>query len=604
MSYDRSTITGKATILTTLLGVFVLFLGLVVELPHSNKVARADSATTSVTVLNTPPTWTIDAQETPESSTSSPTNSGSAVTWTAVANDSSNDDYYLLICKTVATPTANANAAPTCSGGISNLWAVSARTASNATATVATTTTEGFAESNVWAAYICDHNVSSACNSTVKQGSGSGASPFNVNHRPTFTVFSVSSSISPGGTVSWSSTSSDSDVVTSNDTVQLFVCRANDFTGSACGAGGTWCQSGASSTDPYCQYTTANPYPDAYYAAYGYIIDNHGHAASAGAQGSQQRMTVNNAAPSITAASISLLDTDDTGPLTLTSPGGQTSGFEVRYTVTDQNSCQTASSTSEVTSGYVNVYRSGVTSNGCDQSSEYNANNCYPGLATTTLWALSCTASSTSCLGNTDSDVIWSCTFPLWYLAESTDGTGIATDPPNFAQNWIASAVGFDDNSASSSKVDGTVGTELNSFLAYDVATTTISYGGLQPGQQNDPIDRTTDLQAVGNVGLDQTLYGADMCPTYPTCTGNATSTIFVNNQRYGTSSIAYASATTLLANPGATLNIRVQKTTATATPQTKNTYWGIAVPGTITLSGDYFGVNTLIGVTSPSASW
>jgi hypothetical protein len=477
---------------------------------------------------------------------------------------------------------------------------------SGATATVATATTEGFVEKNDWTGYICDHNSNSQCNAVAKQGTSTpGPSPFYVNHRPVFSVFQVTSAVNPGGVVSWSSTSSDSDVTGSADTVQLFVCKASDFTGSACGAGGTWCQSGASSTNPYCTITTSNPYQDGLYQARGYVIDGHSFQATAGAQGSSSRMTINNVAPSITAASISLLDTDGSGPLLLTNPGGETTGYRVQFTVTDQNSCVNASSTDEITLGYTNVYRSGVTSAGCDTAGEYNSNNCYTGLASSALWGASCVSNGTStCLGVSDSDETWTCTFPLWYLAESTDGSGLSTDPLYFAQNWLASARVNDDNLSSSTLVESTSGTELNSFLAYTVSTTSISYGGLQPGQSVDPVSKITDLQSVGNVGLDETLYGSDMCPTYPTCSGNATSTITVGNQKYASSSVSYASATALLSNPGANFLVHVNKSTATTTPATKNTYWGITVPGTITLSGDYFGVNTLIGITSPSASW
>jgi hypothetical protein len=602
MTYDRSKITGKISLLTTFLGVGVLALGLLVDIPHANKVAQADTATTSVTVLNTPPQWVMMALEVPESSTSSPTNSGTAVNWQAVADDSSGDDYYLIVCKTSAAPTANNLAAPECAGGSTNRWVRTGRIVTNATATASYTTQESDPETNNWYAFVCDHNANSYCNLTYSQGTGTGTSPFKVNHRPTFSAYSVTSAINPGGVVGWSATSSDPDVL-AGDTVQLFVCKGQTFTGSDCGASGTWCSSGASSTDPFCLFFASSTYPDAYYSAYGYIRDNYGHLPSGGQQGTNQRMTVNNVTPSIAAASVSLLDTDDTGPLILTVPGTTTPNFEVRFTVTDQNSCRTASSTDEIVESFTNVYRSGITSTGCDTSGEYNANNCYPGSINYGTWNLNCTASSTSCLGTSDADLIIQCTFPLWFYTESTDGTGVSTDPIYFAQNWLASAEAADNNGASSTLVESSAGSELVSFLAYDVATTSISYGGLQPGQSVDPVSKITDLQSVGNVGLDQTLYGTDMCPTYPTCTGNATSTIFVNNQKYASSTLAYASASTLLTNPGAEFEINVRKST-TSVPEFKNTYWGITVPGTITLSGDYIGQNTLIGITGESAAW
>jgi len=602
MAYDKDVIAGKISLLTTFLGVGVLVVGVLVDLPRANRVANANVATTSVTVLNTPPQWVVLATENPESSTSSPTNSGSNVTWQAVAFDSSGDDYYLLICKTSATPTANNLAAPECAGGSSNRWARSGRVASNATATVTYTAQESDPETNNWYGFICDHNATSFCDATYSQGTGTGTSPFKVNHRPTFTAFAVTSPVDPGGVVSWSSTSSDPDTL-AGDPVYLYVCKAQDFNGTSCGAGGTWCSSGASSTNPFCSFVPNVPYPDGYYSAFGYIRDPYNHVPSGGQQGTNQRMTINNIAPTIASSSVSLLDTDETGPLNLTVPGTTTPGFKVQFTVTDQNSCRTASSTDELRNFLVNVYRSGITQAGCDSAGEYNPNNCYPGSINYGTWNLSCTASSTTCLGTSDPDQVITCTFPLWFHAESTDGTGLPTDPIYFAQNWLASAQAADDNGASSTLVESSVGNELNSFLAYNVSTTSISYGGLQPGQSVDPVSKITDLQATGNVGLNQTLYGSDMCPTYPTCSGNATSTIFVNNQKYATSTLSYAAAVALLPNPGATLDIQVRKST-TSVPAFKYTYWGILVPGTITLSGDYIGQNTLIGVTSNSSTW
>lgn len=616
MSYDRSSIAGKISVLTTLLGVFVVLIGLVIDLPHGTNFASANNATTSVTVLNTPPVWTQNVQEEPGSSTSTPTNSGSTLTWTAIGTDSSNDSYYLLICKNYASATPNASAAPTCSGGNANQWAISALTTSGVKAYASTSTLDGApfnVEFNNWYGYICDGaTVNPRCNDLAQSGNGTTSSPFVINHRPSFTIFLDTSPKDPGQVVTWYSTSSDSDTYSgaSQDRVKLFVCKAADFTGTDCGAGGTWATSSFVTADASSTYTLPSPQPDGNFASYGYIIDEHGnHTPSGATQGSNSVMTVNNMTPSIAAGSVSLLDTDDTGPLTLTVPAGQTTGFEVQYTVTDQNSCSTTAQTAEIISPLINVYRSGITQAGCDASAEYDANFCYPGSVAAGYWAPTCVASSTSCLGQSDSDVIWSCTFPLWYVADPTDGTGIATDPPHWAEDWRASVQAADDDFATSSLVEGSSGNELNSAMFYSVSTTSIAYGGLQPGQDTGTIGNTaldrTDIRATGNVGLDTNLYGADMCPTYPTCTGYATSTIYVNNQKYGTSSVAYsAPEASALSALSTQLELNVASSTSTTTPASQTIYWGIAVPIAITLSGDYIGVNTLEGVTGESASW
>lgn len=626
---DHNSIGGKISIFTALIGVAILALGVLGELPHG-KVAYANNATTSVTVLNTPPQWdtNIYVQETVASATASPafpTNSGAAVNWYASATDSSLDQYYLLLCNNYASATPANGGPPTCAGGnAGHLIAISAATQSGTAATAATSTYDGDPkELFYYYGFVCDGNaVGAACNpaayatgtiGTAQATSGPNQSPFVVNHRPTFTVFtdSTTSPANPGGIINWYATSSDQDTYggTNQDTIKLFVCKLADFTGSACGSGGTWTTSGFVTSYATATFTLPNPDPKGSYNAFGYVVDNHGtHSATttSGSQGSNSPIVVNNVAPTISGASVSLLPatTTNPGPLILTTLAASTTGFSVRYTVTDQNSCDTQALSPEIVFGNVNVYRSGVASTTCNTAGAFNANNCYVG--TSTQWVgVTCSAVN-ACTGTTSSTQLWQCTFPLWYIADATDvGSQFA------AQNWLATAQAADTSFATSSMTETQTGTELLQFLGYDVSTTTIAYGGLQPGQNSSPsvgetsLDRT-NLLAEGNVGLDETLYGVDMCPGYPAaCSGNATSTIFVNNQRLASSTVSYAFATTTLgANPGSLFALHVPKTTATNTIQSLTTYWGIAVPAAITLSGNYLGQNTLIGATSPSSAW
>jgi hypothetical protein len=610
MSYkDIESNVGKITILTVFLGVVVIILGMFVDSRHVGKfqTVLANNATTSVTVLNTPPNWTVDAQESTESSSSTPTNSGSAVTFLATGTDDNAENYYLLVCKTGSAPTANSGTAPSCNGGVGNQWAISPSTLSGTQASAATTTTEVFVEANYWFAWICDGNVTlPKCNTVSKSGTGLTASPFVVNHRPSFTVFVDDSPKLPGATVTWTSTSTDTDIEGTADTVKLFVCKANDFTGTACGAGGTYCSSGLVASDPTCNVALADPLPDRNYTSYGFVIDNHNHAASGGTQGTNSILTVSNATPTISAATVSLNDTDLVGPLTLTQMQGQTTGFTVKFTVSDSNSCIANSSTTpEISTSRVNVYRSGITQASCQTSGNYNANNCYPNAVSSGMWNPVCVQDANTCFGEGDSDVTWTCTFPLWYVADSTvAGSQFPTE------DWRASVEASDKLYATSTLTEGTAGTpgtELQSFLAFNVATTAIAYGGLQPGQQNDPLSQISDMIAIGNVGLNQTLQGDDMCTTYTgttLCQPYATSTIPAAEQKFATSSVSYATGTALSSTTPFQLDIKVPKTTSTSSPQTKNTFWGIHIPSAITLAGDYLGRNTLIGVTSSAADW
>lgn len=603
---------GVATLFVIIIGFVMLMTGILFNLPlGSLPDAQADIATTSVTVLNTPPNWTVDAAEAVASASTSPTNAGDAVTWNATATDSNGEDYFFLVCKTSDAPTANADAPPTCGGGASNQWAVSATTTSGTQATASYTTLDSDAENNAWFGWICDFNTTTPrCNTTYKNGDAVGqatATPFAVNHRPTFTFFYDDSPTLPGATTTFTATSSDTDTfnpVGSDDTVQLFVCRLNDFTGSACGAGGTICSSTASSSDPSCEAFISIPTQDEATTSFGFIIDNHGFAASGGAQGTDSVHTIANATPSINVSDISLLDTDGVGNLTLTTPNGQTTGFTVQATVSDNNGCQNAAGGNEISSIEINVYRSSIGSASCRVAGDYNANNCYPEAVGTVMWDTSSTTQyAGTCTGFSDSSAVWATSFPLWFIADPTDaGSQFPSD------NWLASVRAVDDNFATSSWIDGSTGNELTQFLAFAVSTSSIPYGSLEPGQNTGTLNATTTISAHGNVGLDENLDGSDMCTTFlsPNCAGgDSTNTIFVNNQQYATTttSVPYGSGTSLSGTP-TEFELNVPKSTSTTTPATKDTVWGIAVPSTITLAGNYTGTTTITAVVGESVDW
>ncbi len=588
-----------------LLGLFLLF---EIRVP----TASADDVTTSVTVLNTPPVWTVDAQESPASSTTTPTNSGSAVTWVATATDSNAESYYLLICKTSGAPTAVSSAQPTCNGGISNQWAVSALTASAAQATAATTTLETFPfqnELNDWFAWVCDANVSlPRCNASYTQGSEEAASPFVVNHPPIFTAISHDGPVDPGDTITWTATASDPDVVSIPDTVQLFVCKANDFTGTYCGSGGGWATSTLAASNPATTTTIRIPTQDNNYAAYVFIVDNHGRTATSSLQAFNSVFTVSNVSPSITASSISLeIIGGGIGDMSLVNPNATSGPFRVDFSVDDNNSCLNASSTNEISVAIANMYRSGVGTASCNEPGEYNSNSCYAAQSPY-FNDLSCSQVAAECSGADDTTVTWRCTFNMWYNADPTEE---AITTPWSAESWLASVRAGDDDYASSTLVEDLDGNDLETFLAYDATTTSIGYGGLEPGQQTTTLGSTTNLMAVGNVGLGELLYGDTMCTTWTTADScdtngiNSANDIPVNNQVFATSSVLFAEATALTSSSSpSAVDIRISKTTSTTTPSQKNTYWGINIPVAITLAGNYTGQNTITATISSFLYW
>ncbi len=612
MSYntDHLRTAGKITVYTTLLGVVifaVVFIFNIGEKSIKHVGADTDSASTTVTVLNTPPAWTASTTELVESSTTSPTDAGNVVSWVGVGTDSNSEDYFLLICDTNASPTPNSSAPPSCSAGVQ--WAVSATTTSGSQATAATTTVASWAEINNWYAWICDANSGTPrCSANYTQGThATNSSPFEVNHRPTFTVFVDDTPKNPGQSVTFTSTSSDTDVSGVADTVFLTVCASAGFSTTTNTCTGTTLATSTvlAAADATASYTIVIPTQDQNYNAFGYVTDNHGFEASGGSQGTDSTVVVSNVAPTVSSSTISINGGSD---VILTTELGSTTGFTLAFSISDDNSCDAAggANNDEIVNYQLSLYRSGIGSTTCTVAAgSYNPNNCYPSTLDVATWNLSCTASTTACTGSTDVDTAWSCTFPLWYIADPTDGT--ATSTQYSTENWMAQVLGIDDDNATGSPSESEIGIEVTSFLAFALNTLTIPYGALEPGDQNDFLIATTTVAATGNVGLDKDVTGESMCTTYTNlvnCPNSATSTIPESEQVFGTSSVPYAQGTPLSSTTAQEIEINVPKSTSTSTATTANAYWGINVPGTITFAGDYYGENTFTARVGESVNW
>ena len=608
---------GKITILTALTGMMVFFVAFLFDAgtQQLSKVS-AQTATTTLTVLNTPPAFTLNAYEVTESSTSSPTNSGDVVQWRAIATDSNNNPYFLLICNTNASPTASAGtgigtAPPNCGGGATR-WTRSAGTASGVAATAATTTTEiaPFGEANNWFAWVCDDvAVNPRCNNVPVRGySATNSSPFHVNKRPVLSAFGNNGPVNPGGTLTFRSTSTDPDTVGGEDTIKLVVCQTNSYNTvtNTCSSNFLASTTVGVFSNATALYSLAAIVRDNSYGAFGFIVDQHGHEALANPI--SQSFTVNNVAPTTLGGDISLNGGTD---LTLTVPGGQTTGKTLSFTLRDANSCVNTTGVpgSEFNGYRAVVYRSSVGTTTCNSTAgSFNPNNCYPSQALSSAWNLACTASTTSCTGPTDDSMIYNCTFPLWFVADPTD-SGPNTPAAFAASNWLAAVAGIDDNSAIGPLVNTSAPVELISFTAIDLISSQIPYGALEPGNNTGTLNATTTIRSLGNTGLDQELRGESMCGTFSVsnkCKPSATSTVPENQQKFSTTSRSYGSAfsVTLSSTTIKELELNVPKTTSTSTPQRGTTYWGIAVPSSITLAGAYTGLNTFIAKVAEAANW
>lgn len=578
---------------------------------------EAQSATTTLTILNTPPQWVQAAREEFESSTTTPTNSFSPVSWNAIASDTANQPYFLLICSNNATPTAYAATSttgtrpPTCHPSAVQ-WGVSTSTVAGTLARVSTTTTQSGAfapEIRDWYGYVCDDDFTNPrCNNISYQGSTSTAqfsSPFHVNFRPVLGDVTSNSPVDPGSILTFNSSSTDGNVVRGPDFIYLWVCNSAGFNATATNkcTGGTLASTTIQvTTNASATFALPAIVQDDVYDAYTYMVDQYNHPALGGAHGNNETFTVNNVAPTVPSGTISLNNGND---INLTVAGGQTTGFSLDFYTSDANSCINVASTSEVVRYNAAIYRSGVGSSTCSGlPGSYNANNCYPSTVATTTWNLSCTASTTSCSGNQDADVLWSCTFPLWFIADPTDAPS-----PYDLENWVATIAAIDDNNATGTRSTGAIPVELLSFPAIDLLTAEIPYGSLEPGFNNPTLAASTTILSIGNTGLNEELQGESMCPTFSVlneCVTDPSTTIDENNQQFGTSSLAYNSpaAKSLSSSTPQLLEVRVAKTTSTSTPSQGYTYWGIGVPISITTAGAYTGLNTFYAAISSSTHW
>ena len=515
---------------------------------------------------NIAPAFSVAPAEATASYSISPTSIGASITFQATATDAINS-YYLIICSSNSVTPGASGAAPTCGA---TAYCTSSATTSGSQASCSYTTVLGDAWSNPWYGFVCDNHSTDAKCSTANQGSGNSGSPFYVNHNPSFTASSVSAAVNPGGTITWSTTSSDPD----GNTVKLLVCKTQAMSSGSC-TGGAWCTSSLVASNASCSYVATAPYADGSYNAYPYIVDRFNLSATGIQQGVNKAFTVNNVAPSVSAtlnsgAAISLTEST-------------TTNVEIVADVTDDNGCTNLSAGDEISSVKGYLYRSGVAYTGCDTSGEANANYCYPEI--TCSVTKSCSAGLTS----------YSCNASVQYYADPTTANTLFP-----TENWLSTAKATDDDSAVGTGVS--TGVELNTLVGGDTTPTTLDFGSLAVGGSNDPLDKTLTHFPTGNVGIDITIKAntASMCTNYSTCTGGTP--IPISHQKYSLSSSTAYSSGTILTTTAVESEINIGKQT-TSTAPTKQTWWGIYIPSA-TLPGVYNGLNVIEYVIGETSGW
>lgn len=228
------------------------------------------------------PTFSVAPAESVASYGVMPTNVGSVIIFKATTAYTNGEQWKLLVCETNSVSGTNC---------VGRTWCKSTSFVNTGMQNSCSYITQlSDAESKVWYAYACN---STSC-SAASGGSGNSGSPFKVNHAPAFTKYYNNSPKAPGQKVNFYATASDSDRDTLVDSVRIYVCKTQAFTGGAnptC-AGGEWCHSANWANNPFCAYAIPTSAADGTNNAYGYIVDRHGFVSSDVKQGTNSAFTV------------------------------------------------------------------------------------------------------------------------------------------------------------------------------------------------------------------------------------------------------------------------------------------------------------------------
>ena len=372
---------------------------------------------------------------------------------------------------------------------------------------------------------------------------------------------------SAGATVYVQAGVTDTDTDTTADTVSMYVCKTDDFTGGTCASSQELCSvSGvASGANAQCSFTGQVPIPttSGSKTIYVFLKDSHGFwdadAATPGADTNQHSYNVTDIAPVI-----GTFSANDIAP---TAGGSVVTSFTVL--ITDDNGWGDVAT---VNGAIYDSNALGAIGTGTTLCTP-NEKNCY--------LRSSCTltqSTTTVALANCDAITTW------FNINPSSPGV------------WKAHI-----NALSNSP---TVGGDSNTFVvdtlsAVSVSESSIAYGATAAGGVSTPAQPTT-LQNVGNVTIDIGIHGADMVSgsySIPLARQHwATALGFT----WGTSDHALVSAETVDGAHGADSgcsNRSVQVRPVHGTPSTDSPiYWKLAVPA-LQPTGSYSGSDTFVSV-------
>jgi len=243
------------------------------------------------------------------------------------------------------------------------------------------------------------------------------------------------------------------------------------------------------------------------------------------------------------------------------SPNGTTS-VSATTSISDAQGCATISTTT------ARIYREGVTS-GCG----VNNNNCY--------FVGSCTQDA--CVGN---NATYTCTIAMEFFAEPTDEGNYAQSQGWHTEEWIALITVYDNQGASSTgSNEVTEEVDVQTLLAFELSTTTINYGQVNPNETST--EKNITISTIGNVPLDVNASGTDM-----TWNGN---NIGVAWQHWSTTTGFNWDDGTALGATSTLIGLESGKPTQRPTNATDDIYWKLKVPLDKQAGGPYQGTNVFI---------
>jgi hypothetical protein len=516
-------------------------------------LANTDTASSTVTVRNAPPTITVAPVENPISSSTSPVNVGASIGFNVTATDAEVNNYYLIVCSS-ATATPVNGGAPNCGAGTT--FCTSGSTVQGAQAScMYNNVADPSAESQAWYALVCDNHATDAACSLANQGSGESGSPFYVNHAPAFTAAATTvDNRDPGGTFTFQATVSDADTQGANDQMSMAVCSTNSWSTSTGCAVTTLCTS-SNAVGPTITCNNTTTAPVAHGAQTGYVFVKDWHNMPSAANSRSTTYTTNDVAPVVSNVTL------NNGSVISTNMRGMADKIVVASTtsVTDYNGC------SDLVSATSTIYMSGaISGSNCSN----NINDCYQ--------IASGNCSITNCASST---ATVSCSAGITFNAIPTDESGSSN--PYIPYNWMA-AIGVSDGSRTTMATSS--GVELESLQAEDVSEASIAYNQVTAGSNTGTFNATTTIINFGNVPLNNGISGTHMY--------NGGNVIQNDNQKFDLSNFNYPAATYTLGSTTATITMVIPRPTTTSTPVTGPVYWGINIPSGRP-SGDYAGVNT-----------